>query len=387
METLSIGIVLALLWTSRFIAYALGLPRVPDITTLGFQFHTGDFPRLSIIVPARNEAAAIEACITSLLALDYPDFEVIAVNDRSSDATGAIMDRLAVSHPACAQLKVIHISDLPDGWMGKTHAMWCASEVARGELILFTDGDTIFRPDSLRRAVSFLLNTASDHIVIYPTMLFKSAGERMMISFFQTMLSFVHRPWKMSDPKSFDHIGVGAFNLIRKSAYGAIGTYAAMRMEVIDDLRLGRLVKQHGFRQDVALGPDLVSLHWVSGAMGIVRNLSKNAFAALRFQWIFVFAVCLGIGFITLGPVFGLLVAKGTARLGYAVALVAMAGIYIQTRRITRISAFFFFTHPLAAVLTVYMVLRSAWLTTLHGVTWRGTSYPLRQFRKAAGKN
>ncbi|MEO6120169.1 MAG: glycosyltransferase, partial [Terriglobales bacterium] len=314
------GGVLALLWLSRVFAYAWGLPRVPDITApeWGNSDAKHPLPRVSIIVPARNEAAALEGCITSLLELDYPDFEVIAVDDRSTDSTGAIMDSVAGTHPHNSRLQVIHVTELPSGWMGKTHAMWLAGKQSTGDVLLFTDGDTCFRPDSIRRAVNYLLASNADHFVVYPTMLLKSAGERMMISYFQAMLTFIHRPWKIADPKALDHIGVGAFNMVRRAAYEAIGTYAAMRMEVIDDLRLGRLIKLHGFRQRVALGPGIVTLHWVSGAMGIVRNLGKNSFAALRFQWTFVIAACLGLAYITLLPIIGLVFAPGWTKLGYA---------------------------------------------------------------------
>ncbi len=378
--------VLALLWLSRVIAYAWGLPRVPVITRPEWATSDHPLPRVSIIVPARNEAAAVGGCITSLLALDYPDFEVIAVDDRSSDSTGSIMDsisnRLAAEGSNSSRLQVIHVTDLPANWMGKTHAMWLAGNSATGEILLFTDGDTFFRPDSIRRAVNYLLAANADHFVLYPTMLLKSAGERMMISFFQAMLSFIHRPWKIADPKAYDHVGVGAFNMVRRSAYEAIGTYEAMRMEVIDDLRLGRLIKLHGFRQRIALGPDLVTLHWVSGAMGIVRNLGKNTFAAMRFSWTFALAASLGLAFITLLPIVGLVLAPASAKIGYAIALLGMLSIYFQTRPITTISPAYFLLHPLAAALSIYTILRSAWLTSRHGVTWRGTSYPLDQFRK-----
>ncbi|MEO5936808.1 MAG: glycosyltransferase [Terriglobales bacterium] len=377
------GGLLAILWFSRVIAYAWGLPRVPDITLPEWGNFDGKIPlpRVSIIVPARNEAAAVEGCITSRLALDYPDFEVFSVNDRSTDATGSIMDGLANSHPHNSRLKVIHVTELPPGWMGKTHAMWLAGKRSTGDILLFTDGDTCFHPDSIRRAVNYLLASNADHFVVYPTMLFKSAGERMMISYFHAMLSFIHRPWKIADPKALDHVGVGAFNMVRRSAYEAIGTYEAMRMEVIDDLRLGRLIKLHGLRQRVALGPGVVTLHWVSSAMGIVRNLGKNSFAALRFQWTFVFAACLGLAYITLLPIIGLVFAPGWTKLGYALALVGILAIYFQTARITTISPGYFFLHPVGAVLAIYTILRSAWITSRHGVTWRGTSYPLEQFQ------
>lgn len=378
------GAVLALLWSWRSIDTALGLPRIADITRPEWDLRDPGAPRLTVIVPARNEARDIEACLASLLALDYPDFEVIAINDRSTDATGAIMDRLAGGFP---RLRVIHVRDLPPGWMGKTHAMWLGGREATGELLLFTDGDTFFRPDSVRRAVAYLRRRELDHLVLFPTMLFKYAGEKMIVSFFHAALSFAHRPWKVSDPKAYDHVGVGAFNLVRRAAYEAIGTYGAMRLEVIDDLRLGKLIKDHGFRQDVVFGLHLVSIHWATGALGVVRTLSKNTFAILRFSWTLVIAGSLGIAFLCLGPLSGLLFAPAWTKLPFAIALAAMASLYIQSVPVTTISPWYFFAHPLGACLSLYAIWRSAWQTSRRGVVWRGTAYSLDMFRKAAGKD
>ncbi len=373
------GAALAVLWVYRLIDNALGIPQITDISQ--GTVTPGPVPRLSVIVPARNEEKDIGACLASLLAVDYPGLEIIAVDDRSTDATGAIMDGLAAdSSPD--RLQVIHVRELPDGWMGKTHAMWSGSERASGEVLLFTDGDTFFRADSLRRAVNYLQDHKVDHLVLFPSMIFKSPGEKMMVSFFQSALGFAHRPWKVRDPKAYDHIGVGAFNLVRRSVYEAIGTYRAMRLEVIDDLRLGKLVKEHGFKQDVVLGPELVTIHWAAGALGIVRTLSKNAFALLRFNWLLVLGGSLGIALVTLGPVAGVLAAPGWSKAGYAVALAAMAGCYAQVRRITGISAAYFLLHPVGSVLSIYALLRSAWITWRHGVVWRGTAYPIAQFKR-----
>ena len=384
---LTCGVLLAALWMFRWADTVQGLRRIRDISTPGWEKTPLDLPPVTVIVPARNEEKDIAACLESLIALDYPKLEVVAVNDRSTDSTGSIMDRLATS---TARLRVLHIHELPPGWMGKTHAMWRAAQQATGDVLLFTDADVFFRQDSLRRAVTYLLESRADHLVLFPTMLLKTAGEKMMIGFFHAALGFAHRPWRVSDPKALDHIGIGAFNLVRRSAYEAVGTYGAMRMEVIDDLRLGKLIKEHGFRQDVALGPHLVTIHWASGALGIVRALSKNSFALLRFNWLLVIGACLGLAFVTLGPVIGLIVASGWSKAGYGLALLAMAGLYVIVKRITGVPWEYWALHPVAAILSIYALLRSAWLTSLHGVTWRGTSYPLQQFRKEAaqaGKN
>src|SRR4029077_16220424 len=135
----------------------------------------------------------------------------------------------------------------------------------------------------LRRAMAYAEAERADHLVLFPQMTTKGPGEGMMIAFFQRLFVFGHRPWKVADPRARDHMGVGAFNLVRRSVYDAVGTYAALRMEVVDDMKLGKVVKNAGFRQRNVFGEDLISLRWAKGAFGIVNNLTKNFFAVLSF--------------------------------------------------------------------------------------------------------
>src|SRR5271157_5500757 len=231
------GGILALAWFSRIVEAAFGMPRVADIARPEWDCRpatrNGE-PRVSIIVPARNEEENIRETLAQLLALDYSNYEVIAVNDRSTDGTGQIMNEVAAaSESPCGadtlvrvsaapelqteadrsvrptRLKVIHVSELPSGWLGKTHAMWTAGKQATGDWLLFTDADVVFRQDALRRAMVYAEGERADHAVLFPTMVMESAGERVMMAFFQSQFVFAHRPWKVADPKSRDSIGVG----------------------------------------------------------------------------------------------------------------------------------------------------------------------------------
>jgi cellulose synthase/poly-beta-1,6-N-acetylglucosamine synthase-like glycosyltransferase len=187
------GCVLGLVWLWRLADATLGVPKIADISVAEWDRKpTGD-PRISIIVPACNEAADIEATLTRLLALEYENYEVIAVNDRSTDRTGEVMERIAAS-ASPDRLKVIHITELPAGWMGKPHAMWSASNLASGDWLLFTDADVLFKPDAVRRALTYAETERAHHLVLFPNMIMKHAGERMMIAFFQTLFVFGHRP-------------------------------------------------------------------------------------------------------------------------------------------------------------------------------------------------
>jgi glycosyltransferase involved in cell wall biosynthesis len=334
-------------------------------------------------VPARNEAERIEASLRSLLVLDYENYEVLAVNDRSTDATGVIMDRVAGAPEARGRLHVIHVDALPSGWLGKTHAMWTAGQQASGDWLLFTDADVVFHPDALRRAIAYAQAKRADHLVLFPQLLMHTAGEHMMIAFFQTLFTFGHRPWKVADPRAKDHIGVGAFNLVRRSAYEGVGTYQALRMEVVDDMKLGKVLKNAGYAQRNVFGDDLISIRWAKGALGVVDNLTKNSFAILSFQWWRVAASVIGLLFLNLGPFAGLWFTRGWQRAPFLVALISMFLIYVGMSLRSRIPAYYFFLHPIATVMFVYTLVRSTAHTLWNGgVVWRGTRYSLEELRK-----
>jgi glycosyltransferase involved in cell wall biosynthesis len=381
-----VGTVLAMAWVSRIVDAALGMPKVADISRPEWDripVSPSGNRRVSIIVPARNEEESIEQALTQLLVLDYDNYEIIAVNDRSTDRTGEIMENLAAESSARGQLRVIHHHELPKGWLGKTHAMWTATNHAAGDWLLFTDADVMFKPESLRRALAYAEAERADHVVLFPRMIMKRAGEYMTIAFFQTMFVFGHRPWKVADPKTRDHMGVGAFNLIRRTVYEAVGTYEALRMEVLDDMKLGKVVKNAGFAQRNVFGEDLISIRWARGAMGVVNNLTKNFFAVLSFQWWRTLISAFGLAFLNLMPFFGVWLAHGWARLTYAVALLSIFLIYLGMSWRSAVPPYYFVLHPISTVLFVYTLLRSMFLTLWNnGIVWRGTKYPLEELRK-----
>jgi len=399
------GIILALAWASRIVDAALGMPSVADVSRPEWDRNpvtpSGN-PRVSIIVPARNEEATIQPSLNTLLALDYDNYEVIAVNDRSTDRTGEMMEEIQrellsqkpwVARPSrlskggdampSPNLRVIHHTELPASWLGKTHAMWTAAKEATGDWLLFTDADVLFKPDSLRRALAYAESEPADHVVLFPRMIMKRPGEYMMIAFFQTMFMFGHRPWKVADPSTDDHMGVGAFNLVRRRVYDAVGTYEALRMEVLDDMKLGKVVKKAGFAQRNVFGGDLISIRWAHGAMGVVNNLTKNFFAVLSFQWWRTVISALGLAFLNYGPFLGIWLAHGWARVPYFLALGSMFLIYIGMSWRSSVPPYYFLLHPVSTTLFIYTLLRSMFLTLWNnGIVWRGTKYPLEELRK-----
>jgi glycosyltransferase involved in cell wall biosynthesis len=378
------GVALALIWLVPVIDTALHRHLIADITRPEWNPPAAtNLPLLTIVVPARNEEAEIEEALRSLLALDYPQLEIIVINDRSTDSTAAIMERVAAEPASQPRLRVIHVRELPPRWLGKTHAMWLGAQQGTGEWILFTDADCVFRPDAMQRAMCYAAKNSLDHLVLIPTVHMHSWGERMMISFPQIAAGFVMRPWKVRDQEARDFMGAGAFNLVRRQAYEAIGTFAALRLEVVDDLKLGETIKKARFRQDVVIGRDLVSLRWIRGAMGLVRNLEKNLFAFLKFRFSLVIAACVAVLFLNVWPFMGMFIAPGWSRLPFAVAVALIAARYYQGSEAMGVPTITFLLNPLSAILTAFAILGSAFATIRDGgVTWRGTKYSLEDLRK-----
>jgi glycosyltransferase involved in cell wall biosynthesis len=383
-----LGGVLAAVWLDRLQDAARGMLRVADVTRPEWDRHPNPLPRVSIIVPARDEREHVEAALASFAAQDYENLEVIAVDDRSRDATGEIMEvaaQQAISARPGLRFEVMRIRELPAGWLGKTHAMWQAAQRATGDWILFTDADVKLRSDAVRRAIAYAEEVKADHLVLFPTHALKTVGESMVIAGFQMLFVFGHRPWKVSDPKAKDTMGLGSFNLVRRHVYESVGTFGALRLEVVDDIKLGELVKTGGYAQHTVVGRGLLALHWGHGAGGIVQNLNKNLFAVLHYRWSRALGACLMLVALNVLPFLGLWLAPGWSKAGFAAATVAIVMLYAGMYRVSRISPIYALLHPVNSMIIGYALLRSMASTLWHGgVLWRGTKYSLDELRGRA---
>jgi len=376
------GVVLGLVWLSRVIDAGFGVRTIPDISTPEWnRTPSVPLPSVAIIVPGRNEEESIEQALLRLETLDYENYQIVAIDDRSTDHTGDIMDKVAAA--SSGKLRIVHIRELPPGWMGKVHAMWSAARETTADWLLFTDADVMFRPDTLRRAIAYAETEHADHVVVLPQVIMKQFGEKMMLAFFQLLFVFGHRPWKVADPKTKDHMGVGAFNMVRRTAYEAVGTFQRLRMEVLDDMKFGKVIKEAGFKQRVVFGDDMIRVRWAHGARGVVNNLTKNFFAVMSFQTWRALLSCAGMAILNYLPFVGVLIAHGWARAPYGVALASMFFLYSGIWKQAEIHPWYFFLHPVSTTLFIYTMLRSTFVT-LHndGVNWRGTHYPLDELRK-----
>ena len=229
----------ALMVSAYWLYMTYGSWRLQGLPSLGDMGEPERPPRVSVVVPACNEADKLEAAFRSLMRQDYPNLELILVEDRSTDDTAQIADRLGAHNE---RVKVIHVKDLPEGWLGKVHAMKLGYEASSGEYVLFTDADVHFSR-AILRAIAFCQKENLDHLVVIPRL--RSAGlatDAIIESFLRPFMMIVARPWKVSDPKSKAFMGIGAFNMVRREAFERTDKLDWLRMEVGDDMALGLII-------------------------------------------------------------------------------------------------------------------------------------------------
>lgn len=336
-------------------------------------------PTLSVIVAARDEERHIEAAVRSLLRQEYPDYELIVVNDRSSDATGAILDRLAGSDP---RLRVVTIHELPAGWLGKNNAMRVGAAQASGELLLFADGDVIMHHQAVSRAVRLMQIERADHVTVAPEFHLPQLLLAMVVNY-AFMWGFVAtRPWKTRDPSSSAYLGIGAFNLVRASAYRAIGGHSRIPLRPDDDLMLGKLLKRAGFRQIVAGGIEQVSVEWYRTLGEAARGFRKNTFAALRYSVPIAIGAVLANLAAGVWPFLAMWLTDGTERWLYLGATLALMSAYAWQAALQRNRPWLAVFYPVAALCTAAIIGAAVWRTVrLRGIEWRGTYYSLDELR------
>ncbi len=369
----------ALAWVWAGVLLALVRRRIPS---LGDEesLPGPSLPSLTIIAAARDEAARVDGAVRSLLAQDYPELRVIAVDDRSVDGTGTILDRVAAQEP---RLRVIHVDSLPEGWLGKCHALALAAAEAKTEWLLFTDGDVTFAPDAARRAVSLALREGADHVAVPPELIVEGIGEAAFTGYFVVMFHLSQQPWRAREPGDQSSIGIGAFNLVRRASYERSGGHEAIRYELIDDLALGRSLKRSGARQVYALDGGRVRARWQVGVRGLIRGVEKNAFAAFRYRaGLGLLAVASQLA-VSQAPLVGLFLPGIAPKIAAAAAWVGVAGAYAASYWGKRHRWLQAALMPLGGALFTYAIARSIVLALARrGVYWRGTFYPLDRLKE-----
>jgi glycosyltransferase involved in cell wall biosynthesis len=358
---------------------ALGSRRVPSLATLP-PLAAGSAPRVSIIVPARDEARGIGPAVASMLALDYPDFEVIVIDDRSTDGTAGVLD--ALPDPA-GRLRRLQVMELPPDWLGKNHANALGAASATGDWLLFTDADIRFAPLTLSRAMRCALDGPWDHLTAAPHARLPGLVLAQFALYFGLLFSLFARPWAARDPHSRAHVGIGAFNLVRRTAYDAIGGHAALRLRPDDDLKLGKLLKQAGFRQLFLNGHGAIEVEWYSSWREVRDGLMKNLFAGSGYSVPLTVGGSLLHLAVLAGPPLGAVFASGVAQLCCALACLLLlwqgwaSAPSLGTRRWAGVLL------PLFGVFGTWLMWRSMYLALSRGhIEWRGRRYPLAELRR-----
>ena len=338
-------------------------------------------PMVSVVVPACDEEETVGPALRSLLALDYDNIEILVVNDRSTDNTALVLRNIQKEYP---RLQILTIAELPDGWLGKNNALHQGAMKAKGEYILFTDADIHFAPSTLSRAVTLMNSEKLDHL----SLLFRNVAEGALLGAMMVDagggLFYLFKPWKVSDPKSKYFMGVGAFNLVRKSVYQSIGGHQAIRMHPIDDIMLGKVIKQKGFKQDCLTAYSFLTVHWYSSTRKMIHGLMKNIFALYDFKVLYAMSAVALVTIFTILPLWGALLGTETFQLVcfliVCVRLVSTAYGAGVTETTWKIVPFSFVT----PYINVYIVVKGVIKTIAgKGIEWRGTHYPLDKLKKS----
>lgn len=337
-------------------------------------------PAVSIIIPALNEEKNIRQALLSVLALDYRPLEIIVVNDRSTDATGAILEEISALHPL---LKVLHVSELPRGWLGKNHALHQGAGRASGEYLLFTDADVVMEPATLKRAMARMRAGHLDHLtLLFRAVLPSGLLQMVVIEFGVSLISYL-QPWKAADPASAKFIGVGAFNLVRAAAYHKAGGHEAIRLCPLDDIMLGMLLKMHGFGQECLYGYHFIAVKWYGSLREMISGLRKNTYAAFDYSFTrLVVLTCLQLIF-SIWPPWALIATDGATRLVNFAIIALQAILFAAAALYSGIACRHVIWFPVTPYIRLYMTWKAVLATILQqGIVWRGTFYPLAELKK-----
>lgn len=344
-------------------------------------------PEVVVIVPARNEASAIAKALKSILLSDYPNLRVIAVNDRSTDNTGELMNSVAGQDQRCF---VIHADALPDGWLGKNHAMHLAAQHAitsvsgqgNDQLLLFTDGDVFYEASAITSAVQRMQDHQLDHLALLPKMIPGRYLENSVVAFFGFAVAIGQQTHLIPTRWPFSYAGVGAFNLIRSNLYHSFDGHQRIAMDVLDDMKLGKMAKQHGGRQDFLCAPALLSIRWYDSLWNVVKGLEKNGFAALNYSILELVRTNIIFGLTMFAPYVAALLLPLNQSIGFVATIVLWHVMFAVTAIRFGAGWFQLPMFPFAACTMAFAFVRSAWITLRQGgIRWRDSFYSLCELK------
>jgi len=350
-----------------------------------------DAPLISVCVPARNEERNIKRCAQALLAQTYPNFEIIILEDRSTDATAEVLKNLVkIWSLRKVPLKVINGSDLPPGWAGKPHALTQAAAAACGEWLCFVDADTFVTPDALGAVYAKAIETKADLFTIMTRQIMLTFWERTVLPLVMLALSIGFSPRKVNDPNRKDAIANGQFIFIKRNVYKAVGGHAAIKGSIVEDKDMAVLVKEKGYRLVVADGRKVASTRMYTSLSEMWEGWTKNIYLGLRddrgllllgvFGAFLAFTAALLLPLWVVGGVALTVAGMGPEGSVVLIEAVLLWGYLLFWRVLASrgmdIPGWYALTVPVGAGIFAAMMLTSAWnVLSGKGVTWKGRLY------------
>ena len=339
------------------------------------------WPRLSLVIPARDEALTIETAAQSLLKIDYPNLEIVFVDDRSVDQTGVIMDRIAAQNP---NVKVLHIKELPKNWLGKVHAMHSGVAATSGDYILMTDADVHFSSKSLKKAIAYSIENNLDFLTVIPDLVTPTfALQVMMVQLFHQATIFFN-PRKINDPSQKICYGMGAFLMFKRSTYERSEGLEWLKMEVVDDSGFALVMRRAGGRLGAVSGLGEISLEWYPTLRSLLCGLEKNAFAVCQYSMIYVLTGILATWMIFLGFTLMPILTKSWGYMGFSFGclFLYLVAVEQQMKNLMNSKLMSIVLFPISFLLLPMIFFRAAILALKRdGIQWRGTFYSLEDLK------
>ncbi|WP_207430876.1 glycosyltransferase [Sabulibacter ruber] len=360
---------LYVLINSRKVKYLKDIPVTPDSTQ----------PSVAVVIAVKDEEAEVKEALTSVCLLEYQPLKILVIDDRSTDRTPEILRQMVQQNP---ELTLFTIRELPGGWLGKNHALYQGYCATTEEWLLFTDADVKFGRQALKKAMAYAVANRLDHLTVLPEITSRSVIFQSVMTTFSLMLELRQRPWDVPKPNTKASIGVGAFNLIRRTAYEKAGTHTVISLRPDDDLKLGELVKKAGLRQDVMYGEKEVSLEWYTSLKEFVNGLMKNTFSVANYNLLHAIGMALATFLVFVLPV-PLVLFSGAYGWQMAVLLLISQMLLMAFKSGIHGKWWHTFMIPFAGAVMIFVILRAAYVTLRQGgIYWRNSFYPLSELRK-----